>query len=89
MSEGKRIPIYTGELVDYSQSELESKALNFIKRCKKKDCKTMSKEEISEWATLKAKAARRYAQNLIASGVWVQEAWNRAIRSEILESETD
>jgi hypothetical protein len=77
------------EVVNYEQQELESKALDFIKRNKKKDCKTMSKAEINEWAVLKANAARRYAENLMATGIWYQEAWNRAIRLEILESESD
>jgi hypothetical protein len=89
MSDDKTIVNRTGETVTYSQSELETKALNFIKRNKKKACKTMTKGEISEWARLKANAARTEADGLMASGVWDQEAWNRAIRSQILESETD
>ena len=85
----EKIPKAGLEPVTYSQAELEAKALSFIRLCKKKDCKTMSKSEINEWATLKANAARTEAEGLIASGIWDQEAWNRAIRSQILESETD
>lgn len=69
--------------------ELESQALDFIKRFKKKDIKGMSKAEVNEWATLKAEAAKRLAENLIYSGEFPGPAWNRAIRSEILESESD
>ncbi len=76
------------EVVNYTQSELEAKALNFIRR-NKPEARKMSQVDIAEWVTLKAKAARAEAESLIASGVWDQEAWNRAIRSQILESESD
>ena len=42
-----------------------------------------------EVCQLKAKAAKDYAESFIYSGVWDREAWNRAIRLEILESESD
>jgi hypothetical protein len=69
----------------YSLAELEAKALNFIKRNKP----PMSKAEAANLARLKAEAAEHYAKNLMLSGVWSGEAWNRAIRLEILESESD
>ena len=36
-----------------------------------------------------ARHTREYAENLIASGIYTGEAWNRAIRSRILDSDTD
>ncbi len=75
--------------VTYSESDLESKALNYLKRIRGKDYKAMSKAEVNEWAVLKAKAARGYAESLMATGEPDFIAWNRAIRLEILESETD
>jgi hypothetical protein len=48
-----------------------------------------SQAELDEYCRLKAEAARRYADNLMAAGEPDFIAWNRAIRSEILESESN
>ena len=79
----------TLEARTYSQSELEQKALDFLKQNKKKAIKGMSREELQEWATQKAESAQSYHDSLVKTGVWEEEAWNRAIRLEILESESD
>lgn len=73
----------------HSQAVLVQQALDFIKANKKNDIKGMSKAEIMEWAELKAREAPSEAEALMKSGVWEEETWNRAIRSQILESETD
>lgn len=83
------IPVDLGEPVTYTQAELEAKAHNYLKRNKAKEYKAMSQEERQEWAQLKANAARRYAENLMASGDPDFIAWNRAIRLETLGSESD
>jgi hypothetical protein len=45
--------------------------------------------ELDEYLNLKAKQAKDYAKNLIASGEWENQAWNRAERLIIMESESD
>jgi hypothetical protein len=73
-----------------SQEELEAKALYFVRTCKPKSYKQMKQlGEVEEYCKLKAKIARATAESLIATGEPDMIAWNRAIRSEILESETD
>ena len=87
-SEVRAVPLDDGEIT-FSQSDLESQALRFLRQNKKKEIKGMSKAEVNEWATLKANAARRLVENLMATGEPSFVAWPRAIRSEILESESD
>lgn len=84
------IPIYLGEPVTHSQEELAEKALDFVKSIKPKEYRRMKKEgTLTEYCARKARAARDYAENLMATGEPAKIAWNRAIRLEILESETD
>jgi len=86
----QKIPIYYGEPANYSQDALAAKALNYIKSCKPEAYRQMKEDgDLEEYCRLKAKAALREAETLIASGEPDFIAWNRAIRSEILESETD
>ncbi len=73
-----------------TQELLEAQARHFLWTCRRKAYLEAKKSgELEEWITLKAKAARRYAENLIYSGEPPEIAWNRAVRLEILESETD
>ncbi len=74
----------------YSQSDLESKSLDYLRRCHPKAFKEMKKDgSLDEYTAKKAKAAKDYAENLMKSGIWEEEAWNRAIRLKILRSESD
>ena len=82
MSEVK-IPVYMGDPVTYSLTDLEVKALTFLKGRK------MSPKDKTDLAKLKAKAAKRYAENLIEQGTPDFVAWPMAIRSQILETESD
>ena len=45
--------------------------------------------ELDEYASLKAKATRSYAQGLIAQGELPSHAWRRAMRVHIFEREED
>jgi hypothetical protein len=73
-----------------TENELKSKALRFVKENKPGEYRNMQKSvELDEYCRLKAEEARRYAEDLIASGEWDKQAWNRAIRLIILESESD
>ena len=84
------IPISYGDPVGYTQAELEGKAEDFMRDNHPQEFRKMTKAgELKGYLTSKANAARRQAENLILAGVWDQEAWNRAIRSAILESESD
>ena len=49
----------------------------------------MNQKELNELISLKAKAAKRYAENLIEQGTPDFVAWPMAIRSQILETESD
>ena len=72
------------------QEELEAKALHFLRTCKPKAYKELKKlSYLEEAIAMKAEAAIRYAEELIDLGEYEPQAWNRAIRLEILESESD
>ncbi len=73
-----------------SDEVLRQKSLTFVKECKPKSYRQMKRlHELEEYLDLKVKACKREAQSLMESGVWENEAWNRAIRQELLESESD
>jgi len=83
-------PPATVDFVAPTQQELEAKALKFFKECKPKQYRQMQKDgDLKEVCQLRAKATRRYALSLMENGVWETEAWNRAIRTKILESDSD
>ena len=70
--------------------ELRQKALVFFKENKPKSYRQMKRDnELDEVLDMRARACQRYAQGLMEQGMWEGEAWNLAIRQEILESETD
>jgi hypothetical protein len=86
--EERTIPIHEAKL-EYSQADLEAKALEYVKENKPKEYRKMKKSgDLDEYCRLAAKAARESAEALIKSGMWDREAWNLAIRQEILESPT-
>lgn len=68
---------------------LEGKAAKLVRQNQPKLYKSMTKAELTEYCERKAKRAKEYAENLMQVGIWEEEAWNRAIRLEILESESD
>jgi hypothetical protein len=68
---------------------LEAKARDFLHNIRPDQYKQMSKADINEYCEIKAKSAIQYAKNLMTCGVSEPEAWNLAIRSCILESESD
>jgi hypothetical protein len=78
------------DMSNYTQAELRSKTLFFIKSINPKAYKQLKYDgELDEYYTLKANAARRYAEGLISSGEPDFIVCNRAIRYDILESESD
>jgi len=79
----RELPIYLGEPVTHTIADLEAQALKFLKDRK------MSPKDRSDLAKLKAKAAKRYAENMIEQGTPDFVAWPMAIRSQILETESD
>lgn len=90
MRRERGVPVYQGEPLNYTQAELEAKALKFIKENKPREYRKMKAlRELSEYCQLKAERARKQAESLIADGIWDKEAWNLAIRQVILESESD
>lgn len=89
LEEPRVIPVYLGTPVTYTIPELETKALNFLKENKRKMYSAMSRKERKSLVNLKARAAMRQAENLMATGMDSKDAWNRAIRLEILESNSE
>lgn len=78
------------EFVPPTQKQLEAQARDFYRTCKRKVYRELKKSnELNEICQLKAQVAKRYAEDLISSGEHPGPAWSRAIRLEILESETD
>jgi hypothetical protein len=72
------------------QEMLESKALKFVRQNDPKEYRRMKKEgELEKFCQLKAEAAKSYAESLIATGEFENQAWYRAICLEILEREKD
>jgi hypothetical protein len=87
MSENK-IPF--DEFVPPTLEELADQAKGYYRTCKPKVYRQARKDgDLQELCMLKAKAAKNYAEELISSGENPGPAWMQAIRSEILESETD
>jgi len=73
-----------------SEATLKDIALKFYRENRRKDYRELRQNGgLDEAIALKVEAAQRASQNLMTSGEWEHEAWNRAIRSEILESESD
>ena len=90
MNERTINPPVSMEFVAPTQEQLEAKALHYLKTCKPKEYRELKKNgELQQSLTRRAQAARDYARRLILSGEFENQAWNRAIRLEILESESD
>ncbi len=67
--------------------ELEAKALFFLRDCKPKEYRRLKKSgELLEAVLEKSAGARAEAKSLHKGGEEWPDAWNRAVRSVILES---
>jgi len=73
------------------EDTLKSIALEFYRlpqnRKRYRDLRASS--ELDEAIAIKVRNCQSQAESLMATGLWENEAWNRAIRSEILESESE
>lgn len=72
-----------------SHGDLVDKALTYLKENLKKEYKSMTPVQRTEYAESAAKRAERYANTLQKMGIWESEAWNTAIRQEILGNAGD
>ena len=74
-----------------SESSLIETAMTFMKENypRKKFWALKKSGELEELARLKASACKDYAENLIKTGTFANQAWNMAIKQEILGSESD
>ena len=73
-----------------TDSELRAQRLEYLKQCRPKTLRELKKAgELDKHLTDKAAAAKDCAEGLMLSGEFDQQAWSRAIRSEILDSESD
>ena len=72
-----------------TQSELENKALTFVRTNKPKYYNNLKKTgKLKEYCQIRATKAMTYAKTLIVNGTPEAEAWNMAIRHEILEAKS-
>jgi hypothetical protein len=83
------LPVYLGEPETHTIADLEGRWELYMRQNRAKEYRTMSPKDRSQTARLKARAATRYAENMIAGGTPDFVAWPMAIRSQILESESD
>ena len=73
-----------------TQSELKNKALNFVKTNKPRYYRDLKKTgKLKEYCQRRATKAMSYAKSLIVNGMSEGEAWNMAIRQEMLELKSD
>lgn len=88
--EETKVPVYDEEKPP-TEAELVAKAIRYLRQNKPQEYKSLKEEGggVYQYALAKAQAAERYAANLITEGKSPTEAWNMAIRQEILESESD
>ena len=78
------------ERYDPGDETLKVQAIKFERQAHPKDYRQMRVAgELDEYARLKAKATRSYAQTLIRQGEMPSHAWRRAIRVHIFEREED
>ena len=70
-----------------SHGDLVNKALNYLKEVHPLDYGGMSTKRRDKYAEEAANRAEEYAETLIVQGKSESEAWNEAIRREILGTE--
>ena len=81
------IEVDYGEPMTYSLAQLEAQAMTFLKESKR--YKNMKAADMKELAALKARAAKREAENLISPDLPDFVVWPRVIRTVILEVNSD
>ena len=75
---------------DPGDKTLKAEAIKFERENNPQEYRKMrAAGELDEYASLKAKAARSYAEGLIAQGELGSHAWRRAMRVHIFEREED
>ena len=95
MSTEKRTIYTLGDLPENERDDpgdetLKAEAIKYEKENNPTDYRQMRDAgELDEYASLKAKAARSYAEDLIAQGELGSHAWRRAMRVHIFEREED
>ncbi len=73
-----------------TDQELAEKARTFYRICKPKAYREMKRDgTLEEVVRMKVDAAKSYAMSLMSPDMYPGQVWSRAIRLEILESETD
>ena len=73
-----------------SRSQLEQKALTFVKECRATDYRKMKAAgELPAYIKAKVDATESEAKALIESGEMMEQAWYRAIRNVLLETGGD
>jgi hypothetical protein len=69
--------------------DLTDKALTYLKQCHPAEYRHKTIPQRNQYAEDAARRAERYAEILISQGMFESEAWNDAIRTEILENRGD
>ena len=75
---------------DMSDEELKRIKRNYLRDCQNKEYRRLARRgELDEYLQECADSARRFAQNLIETGTFANQAWSWAVRVELLDSEMD
>lgn len=75
---------------DYRDLELSLKASNFLRENRPEQWAAMKRDgTLQQTVKSRVEACKAYAASLIDGGMFEGEAWNMAIRKELLESESD
>lgn len=73
-----------------TDDHLKTTYLRYLRECRPKVLQAaQSAGELDELVALAVNGAKTFARNLMLSGVFEPDAWNRAIRSELLESDSE
>ena len=72
-----------------NHGDLVDKALTNLKENKPNKYRAMTIPTRNQYAESAAKRAERYAKILISQGMFESDAWNMAIRQELLGTESD
>ena len=78
------------ERYDPGDEHLKAQAVKYERENNPRDYRQMKADgELDEYARLKAKATRSFAETLISQGELPSHAWRRAMRVHIFEREED